>query len=260
MSLPDKQRIRASFARAAASYDTAAVLQREVCTRLLACLDETMEQAPARILDAGCGTGYGAGLLRTRWPQAAIVAADFAETMAATTRRQAPAGTACAVADIEALPFAGARFDLWWSSLTVQWCDAATVLAEAARVLRADGRLALSTLGAGTYAELRTAFAEVDRHRHTLDFTAAEALADTATAAGLRDVRIHRETLTLHYPDLRTLLGAVKAIGANALGTGRRPGMMGKAAWQALAAAYERQRVAAGLPASHDVLLLTARK
>ncbi len=260
MSLPDKQRIRATFARAAASYDAAAVLQREVCARLLARLDAATEPPPAHILDAGCGTGYGAGLLHARWPQAAIVAADFAATMAATTRRQAPAGTACAVADIEALPFADATFDLWWSSLTVQWCDAATVLAEAARVLRGDGRLALSTLGDGTFAELRTAFAAVDRHRHTLDFAAAERLAEAATAAGLHDVALARETLTLHYPDLKALLGAVKAIGANALGAGRRPGMMGKAAWQALAAAYERQRDADGLPASYDVILLTARK
>lgn len=260
MTLPDKQRIRESFARAAAGYDAAAVLQREVCARLLAALDDATAPPPADVLDAGCGTGYGAGLLHARWPQAAIVAADFAESMTATTRRQAPAGTACAVADIEALPFAGARFDLWWSSLTVQWCDAATVLAEAARVLRGDGRLALSTLGAGTFAELRAAFAGVDRHRHTLDFAAAERLAETAQAAGLREVRLRRETLTLHYPDLKALLGAVKAIGANALGAGRRPGMMGKAAWQALAAAYERQRVAAGLPASYDVILLTAKK
>lgn len=257
MSLPDKRRIRAAFARAAAGYDAAAALQREVCARLLAQLGDA---PPARILDAGCGTGYGARLLRERWPRAEIVAADFAEAMAATARRSAPAGTACAVADVEALPFADAAFDLCWSSLTVQWCDAAAALAEAARVLRGDGRLALSTLGAGTFAELRAAFAEVDRHRHTLDFAAADRLADVAQTAGLRDAALARATITLHYPDLRQLLGAVKAIGANALGEGRRRGMMGKAAWQALTAAYERRRTAAGLPASYDVILLTARK
>ncbi|HEX5804248.1 MAG TPA: methyltransferase domain-containing protein, partial [Azospira sp.] len=236
-----------------------------VCARLLAALTTpdaltTLDAAPAAILDAGCGTGYGARLLHGRWPQAALVAADFAAAMAATTQANAPAGTAIAVADIEALPFADAAFDLCWSSLTVQWCDAGRVLAEAARVLRPQGRLALSTLGAGTYAELRAAFAGVDRHRHTLDFAAADRLAETAAAAGLRDVALRRETITLHYPDLRQLLGAVKAIGANALGAGRRPGMMGKAAWQALTAAYEAQRVPQGLPASYDVVLLTARK
>lgn len=266
MSLPEKHRIRSAFSRAASSYDAAAVLQRTVCERLLQKL--AGEPAPGDILDAGCGTGYGAGLLQQRWPQARIVAADFSEAMAATTRDKISApsitlpatSTACTVADIEALPFAAGSFDLWWSSLTVQWCDAATVLREAARVLRPGGRLALSTLGAGTYVELREAFAGVDGHRHTLDFAAADRLTETAEAAGLTDIRLHRETLTLCYSDLKQLLGAVKAIGANALGAGRRRGMMGKAAWQALDAAYECRRLAGGLPASYDVVLLTARR
>ncbi|HEX5804147.1 MAG TPA: malonyl-[acyl-carrier protein] O-methyltransferase BioC, partial [Azospira sp.] len=83
MSLPEKRRIRDAFARAAAGYDAAAVLQREVCARLLAALTTpdaltTLDAVPAAILDAGCGTGYGARLLHGRWPQAALVAADFA--------------------------------------------------------------------------------------------------------------------------------------------------------------------------------------
>jgi malonyl-CoA O-methyltransferase len=60
--------VRESFERAAVSYDGAAVLQRQVCDHLLATLDPLPE--PASILDAGCGTGYGARLLRARWPQA----------------------------------------------------------------------------------------------------------------------------------------------------------------------------------------------
>ena len=256
MQRPEKHRIRSAFDRAAASYDAAAVLQRAVCERLLATLPAPTIATP-QLLDAGCGTGYGARLLRRHWPAAHITAADFAASMAATAATE---GAAVAVADIEALPFRDASFDGFWSSLTVQWCDNGRVLNEAARVLRHDGWLALSTLGEGTYAELRTAFTGVDRHQHTLDFSAAEQLAEAARAAGLQQIKLHRETITLHYPDLKRLLGAVKAIGANALGPGRRTGMMGKAAWQTLTAAYENHRCSAGLPASYDVLLLTARR
>ena len=142
----------------------------------------------------------------------------------------------------------------------MQWCDAQRVFDEAARVLRPQGQLALSTLGPGTYAELRRAFAGIDRHRHTLDFSEPARLAAAAEAAGFTDLQVTRRSITLHYPDLKALLGAVKAIGANALGAGRRSGMMGKAAWQALSAAYEAQRSAEGLPASYDVILLTARR
>lgn len=257
MNLPDKRRIRAAFARAAGTYDAAAVVQRRVCEALLSALDTPAGASPQRILDAGCGTGYGARLLTARWPDATLIAADFAETMARTAAAVAHAAT---VADIEALPCRDGSMDLWWSSLSVQWCDLGRVLGEAHRVLAPGGRLALSTLGPGTFHELRTAFATVDRHRHTLDFAEPEAIAALATSAGLRDIRVTRETLTVCYPDLRQLLGAVKAIGANALGSGRRNGMMGKAAWQRLATAYEDARTPQGLPASYDVILLTARR
>ena len=71
---------------------------------------------------------------------------------------------------------------------------------------------------------------------------------------------MQRETHTLHYPDLKTLLRAVKAIGAQNVGAGGRSGMMGRGAWQQLEAAYEAQRQSAGLPASYDVILAYASK
>lgn len=260
MSLPEKQRIRAAFSRAAASYDGAAMLQRTVCDRLLATAAALPGDAPQRILDAGCGTGYGARLLSARWPTARLTIADFAETMLRMAHAAVPAVQGASVADIETLPYRDGAFDLWWSSLTVQWCDMRHALAEAERVLAPGGRVALSTLGPDTYRELRTAFGDIDRHRHTLDFSRPATLASDAVATGLADVRIVRETITLHYPDLKRLLGAIKAIGANALGDGRRSGMMGRTAWQALTAAYECQRTPAGLPASYDVIFLTAGK
>lgn len=255
---PSRQRVREAFQRAAATYDAAAVVQRQVCERLLARLDPTpfASRAP-RILDAGCGTGYGARVLRARWPGAHITAADFAPAMLAHAGRHADA---CCAADIEALPLPAASVELWWSSLTLQWCDAARVFAEAARVLRPGGRLAVSTLGPGTFAEMRAAFARVDRYRHTLAFSEADAIAAALAGAGFHDVALQRENIVLHYPDLASLLRAVKAIGANAVGDGARSGMMGRAAWQALQDAYEALRTPAGLPATYDVLLLTAGK
>jgi len=255
MTLPAKQRVRASFDRAAATYDAAAVLQRQVCERLLAAFELPAFELPAAapaILDAGCGTGYGARLLRARWPLAHLTVADFAPAMLDLARG---AADACYAADIEALPFNAQCFDAWWSSLSIQWCDAATVFAEAARVLRPQGRLAVSTLGPGTFHELRSAFSGVDRYRHTLPFSEPAALGAALQGAGFSGIALRRETLTLHYPDLKTLLRAVKAIGANPVGAGARSGMMGRTAWQALEAAYENQRTPDGLPATYDVIL-----
>ncbi|MDR2195823.1 MAG: methyltransferase domain-containing protein, partial [Gallionellaceae bacterium] len=73
----DKKQVRTAFSRAARDYDTAAVLQREVCERLLERLDY-MKLAPTFILDAGCGTGWGARQLAQRYPAAQVLALDMA--------------------------------------------------------------------------------------------------------------------------------------------------------------------------------------
>src|SRR5690606_35785492 len=73
----DKARVRASFDRAATRYDAAAVLQKEVRTRMLARLD-LVKLAPALILDAGCGTGHASHALAGRFADARVVSLDLA--------------------------------------------------------------------------------------------------------------------------------------------------------------------------------------
>ena len=255
--LPDpiKQRVRESFDRAASTYDNAAVLQRRVCARLLDILPP--ETSPRRILDAGCGTGYGARLLRERWPQTHITGVDFAPAMLTLAQ---DASDACFAADIEKLPFPAKAFDLWWSSLSLQWCAADVVFAEAARVLPQGGVLAASTLGPETFHELRTAFAQVDQHRHTLPFSTPEAIGASLERAGFVPVRLLRERHTMYYPELKSLLRAIKAIGAQNVGEGGRSGMLGRQGWQQLEAAYESFRQAQGLPASYDVIFVLGEK
>ncbi|MDR2001165.1 MAG: malonyl-ACP O-methyltransferase BioC [Zoogloeaceae bacterium] len=245
--------IRRSFDRAAASYDTAANLQRRVCQLLL---DQLAEPAPARILDAGCGTGYALGLFGSRWPAAQLTALDFAPAMVAAAKAQASG----VCANIEALPFAAASFDLYWSSLSFQWCDAARAVAEAARVLAPGGRLAVSSLASGTLAELHAAFSGVDSHRHVLEFSPPDTLAQACAAAGLINIRWIKQTLRFHYPILPALLRELKALGANQVGGSRRAGLMGRKTWQAVEQRYESRRETAGLPATYEAILCTASK
>ncbi|MDR0577835.1 MAG: malonyl-ACP O-methyltransferase BioC [Candidatus Accumulibacter sp.] len=252
-----KRRVRDAFDRAAASYDEAAVVQRRVRGRLLEELAWNGGGAPGNVLDAGCGTGGGAERLRRRWPGVHVTGIDFAPAMLAVAREKLDSRLA---ADIENLPFADGSFDLWWSSLSIQWCDAPAVFAEAARVLRPGGRVAFSTLCPETFAEVRAAFAGVDPHRHTLPFDEPEAIRRALEAAGLRGVRLIRERHAAFYPDLKTLLRSIKDIGAHNVGEGGRAGMMGRAAWRRVEAAYERFRAPSGLPASYDVLLGYAEK
>ena len=257
--LPAKQRIRQAFDQAATYYDTAADVQREVSDRLAAYLTQTdLGLIPDTIVDAGCGTGYSARWLAQRWPLARLALLDFAPAMLDVARIQ-HSGATVICADIEALPFADGCFTGYWSSLAWQWNDPRRCLAEAARVLGSGGFLAVATLGADNFPELRHAFAEADDYSHVLDIPSPEHLLADCRAAGWT-VRVwERQLVRRHYSDARSALRSVKAVGAREVER-RRPTPLSRGAWQGINARYEQLREAAGLPLSYDGVWLIATR
>lgn len=256
-----QREVQAAFARAAQRYDAVADFQRDAGRCLLDGLKSGL--APVRVADVGCGTGHGLHLLQQAFPTAQRIALDFALPMLA--RIDAAVGRVGANA--QALPLRDASIDLYWSSLAMQWCDPVLFLAEAARVLRSGGRLAVSTLGPGTFAELRQAFADVDRYQHTIPFRDEPALRAALLAAGFKAIRIERVAMVRHHPDLRSLFRSIRDLGANRVintagdqSVQRRTGLMGKAAWQRFTAAYEALRSEAGLPLTYDTFFIYAEK
>jgi malonyl-CoA O-methyltransferase len=251
MTKPSKARVRQSFERAATTYDSAAVVQRHICHDLI---DRLPPVPVARLLDAGCGTGYALPLLRQRFPQAHIVGLDLSPAMLHRV-----AEPCCRLAaDLERLPLADAGFDLIWSSLAVQWCDLAVTLREARRILKPGGTLVLASLGPATFHELRSAFAGVDEYRHTLAFHGRDEVHAMAADAGLQAIVTDSYPQVAYYADFKSLLHAVKAIGANQVGAGRRTSLMSRSAFQRAEAAYETRRTADGLPLTYDVITLIA--
>ena len=258
-ALPAKPRIRQAFDQAAAGYDAAAEVQREMAGQLAAYLLQTgLDLNPAAILDAGCGTGYSARWLAQRWPQAELALLDFAPAMLAVARSQYP-GARVICADIEALPFGDSGFDGYWSSLTWQWNDPRRCLAEAGRVLESGGWLAVATLGADNFPELRHAFAGADGYSHVLAMPPPEQLLAECRAAGWT-VRVwERRPVRRHFPDARSALRSVKAVGAREVEQ-RRPTPLSRGAWQAINDRYEQLREAAGLPLTYDGVWLIATR
>ncbi|MEY4592631.1 MAG: malonyl-[acyl-carrier protein] O-methyltransferase BioC [Pseudomonadota bacterium] len=257
MVKPSKARVRQSFERAALTYDSAAELQRQICTDMAAKLPSLWPNfAPQRVLDAGCGTGFAQSLLQQQFPQAQFIALDLSEGMlkqvSAGPNRFRLAG------DAEYLPLANGCIELYWSSLAVQWCNLRSALAEAKRVIAPEGKLLLATLGPQTFHEVRQAFSEVDHHRHTLGFHSPDEVQQMALAAGFTKLEISSQHKTVYYPDLKTLLHAVKAIGANLVGDGRRHGLMTASTFTKASLAYEKSRAVAGLPLTYDIIQLSA--
>ncbi len=258
----DKRAVRRAFSRAAAHYDTAAVLQREVCGRMLERLDYIKLQ-PARVLDAGCGTGWGARQLGNRYKRAEIIALDIAIGMLREARGASGwwrtffsgGGQPCLCADIEALPLAAQSVNMAWSNLTVQWCnDLPATFRELNRVLKTEGLLMFSTFGPDTLKELRAAFGGVDGYSHTNRFTDMHDIGDMLVAAGFAEPVMDMEIITLTYGDVKAVMRDLRAIGAHNATAGRPPGMMGKQAWGKVLENYECLRRDGKLPATFEII------
>jgi malonyl-CoA O-methyltransferase len=247
--------VRRAFARAAAHYGRSAHFQRETGERLRAGLPAAA--APGLAVDVGCGNGHGLALIGERWPEARLIGLDFALPM--LQQLTAPERRCRVCADAQAIPLADAASDLFWSNLTLQWCDPARFFAEAARLLRPGGLLAVSTLGPGTFAELRLAFAGVDGYRHTIGFRDETELAAAIAAAGLTLLNLQRLNVTRYHENLASLLAEVRDIGANTVSGGRQ-GLMGKTAWRRFELGYESLRRPEGLPLSYETLFAYAKK
>jgi malonyl-CoA O-methyltransferase len=258
----DKKQVRRAFSRAAQDYDAAAVLQREVCTRMLERLDYIKLQ-PSRVLDVGSGTGWGTRQLGERYPKAEITALDIAIGMLQTARgtsgwwKKLFAGKreSFLCADVEALPIASASVDMVWSNLALQWCnDLPATFVELQRVLRVEGMLMFSSFGVDTLQELRSAFHGVDGYSHLSRFADMHDVGDMLVAAGFADPVMEMERITLTYDDVRAVMQDLKSIGAHNATAGRAPGMMGKAAWQRVTENYEKLRRDGKLPATFEII------
>ena len=122
--IPDKARVRRLADRAARGYEDAAWLPRQVADGLMEHL-APVRIAPARILDAGAGTGICSRLLARRFPGARILALDSSTPMLRNARgltRRWFSKHAYACGDAESLPVADRSVDLVVSSLMLPSC------------------------------------------------------------------------------------------------------------------------------------------
>lgn len=274
----DKARARASFGRAADTYDAAAVLQKQVREEMLSRLD-LVKISPLVILDAGCGTGVGSHALQKRFAKSQVVSLDFAYPMLQKTRKTCRKSgglvqtlktllggsrQSLLCADIESLPLADATVGLVWSNLAIQWCnnlDAA--LQEFHRVLQPEGLLMFSTLGPDTLRELRVATGQQDVNGNSFTsvsrFIDMHDIGDALVRAGFSAPVLDVERFTLTYDDVKSVMRDLKSIGAHNATDGRARGLLGKGFFAKLEASYEQFRLGSKseggkLPATFEVV------
>lgn len=242
--------IRQVFQRAALTYDSAALLAREIGDRLIEHLD-WMRLKPQRILDLGAGTGYISRLLRERYPVADIINVDFAQNMLRQTK-----STACVCADAMKLPFMQDAFDLVVSNLMLPWCEQLPeILAETHRVLQPSGLFLFSSFGPDALGELRASWATVDDMPHVHLFLDQHDIGDALLHAHFADPIMQAEWLTLTYQKITTLFSDLKNSGAQNVLRERRQTLTGKHRFQRFLAEYDTYRDEHGLlPATFEII------
>jgi SAM-dependent methyltransferase len=128
-----------------------------------------------RVLDLGCGAGHDLALLTERG--AVVVGVDVSVRMIAASRSRCP-GSDLIVGDGALLPIASGVFDACRIERVLQHVsDPLTVLKEAARVLRPDGRIVVFEPDWGSFA--------IDSHN-----AAAQTAITKALMLGVRHARV----------------------------------------------------------------------
>ena len=265
----DQQRVRRAFDRAADSYQQFAVLQNEVCNRLLEKL-EVVKISPLMILDAGSGTGAAIPTLFAQYKKAQVVTLDLSENMLIKGNQHGNflRSPQAVCGDIEKLPFADDSFDLVFSSLSMQWCnDLNAALVEAKRVLKPGGLYVFTTFGPDTLKELRHSWSKVDAASHVNQFIDMHDIGDALLQDGFAEPVMEAEFLTVTYDSVDGLMHDLKAIGANVTAStvstsseGQvhksqvRKGLGGKSVLQTVRLGYEKFRQDNLLPATYEII------
>lgn len=240
-----KRAIEGAFSAAAATYETAAQAQERAVDLLMECLG--ILASGLRALELGCGTGLLTRRLLAALPAgSSLLATDLSATMVERAAPSCP-GAVFQVMDAEH-PAVEGKFDLVASSLAAQWfTDLDGTLKRLAGLLAPGGRLLLTTMGAGSFAQWKSAHAALGLESGVPDYPDAPSL-----AALLPGAKVDSRPFTLDYADGRAFLRSLEAQGAQTPKPGHRPLPAG-----------QLRRILKGLgspcPITWDILLLDYR-
>jgi malonyl-CoA O-methyltransferase len=226
--------LRRRLDKAAASFDDADYVHRRCFEALIERMAPLVIE-PTSILDLGSATGTGSRELGRRFRRARVVSVDLSAGMLRRARGERSRFSRIreVQADAMQLPFLDGTFDLLFANLLLPWItDLPGCLAEVNRVLRTGGLFLFSTLGAGSLASLREAWAAIDPDAHVTEFADMHDVGDALMGAGLSDPVLDVDPLTVTFASAGRLYGDLSACGARNSLVGRRRSLTGTGRWR----------------------------
>lgn len=245
--------VRRAFAARPSAGEADRRLYAEAAVRLREHL-EPIRIEPRWVLDVGTGPGLWVGELQRLFPRARIVTSDLVAARlragsSGVRRRRWPgrARPAPVAMDATAPAVRVGTMDLVTSNLMLHWVDDyPRTLRACAAVLRPGGLLLLSTLGADTLGELREAWSAVDTFAHVHPLADMHDIGDALVGAGLADVVMDAERVTLTYRSPGRLLEELRRLEGGNLAAQRPRGLTTPRRIAAMCDAYE------ALPGARD--------
>jgi malonyl-CoA O-methyltransferase len=190
--------------------------------------------------------------------------------MAVQSRERLGDAVSLVQADAENLPFCSCTFDLLVSTSTLQWLDRLDrFFNECYRVMKPDSLLCIAFFGGTTLWELQECYRHViercasgsERLLNRLHtFKDTHEIRQALEQSAFETVLLTSEIETEYYADLPELLRSIKNIGAGSHNKGGG-GLGWRRVLNDISALYrEKYHTDGGIPASYEVLYITARK
>jgi len=219
----NKCHIKRQFDRSAFRYDSVAGMQRDIVADLMTLnlMSVGDSGSVARILDAGCGTGYGLKALSEIHTQSSLFGLDLAPAMLKAAEQFAGVRAEFVQGDIESLPFDDDFFDVVWSSSAIQWCDLSVAINELTRVTKPGGRMLVSTFCAGTLQAWRSIWG-VSAER----FVDVEQI--TQACSHLQHFELHEKTYVQTFTSFNQAVTSIRELGAGNAEEQRSQGLLSR--------------------------------
>jgi len=236
------QQVSRHFSRAAAQYLQHHEIQQFFGEQLL----KHKQLGCKRLLDVGCGPAAMYPVLAQQCTD--YIGLDLSPAMLQQAARIAPHGQWLQGA-AENLPLAPQSIDFYFANLSLQWSESLQLsLQEMQRVLSDDGEATFNLPIAGSFHELQESFRQLDEQPHTQSFFSVQQLNSLIEASGLRSYQYHIKEHQQWFPDLKSLLGSIKGVGANYVKRKEGGGLLSPRRFNQVIDAYECYRTEKGLP------------
>ena len=218
--------VNKNFSRAASTYDSYAGIQRVTAGRLLLLIKDEYRgiATPGRVFEAGCGTGFLTGGLLEFFPSANFAVTDISGKMLELCKNKylqlisrKEIASEFKVVDMNgAIDFT--TIDLFASSLTFQWIeDQEALMNKICRALSPGGVLVFSTLGKGTFENVRKTFLKLG-----ISYPGPELFSECEirkNCSAFADCKIHSGTVTQDFSSAKSFFSGLQKIGSvNATG------------------------------------------